>query len=197
MKVIGVIGGIGAGKSTVIEKIREYTATYVISADCIGHGILKKGQPAYVPVIETFGEGILDSKGEIVRKALGEIVFKDAKQLEKLNALTHPLICEEVERQINWCKKQAAYDFIVVEGALLLEVGLGKLMDIIIAVYADEETRIKRVMLREGFTKEQVLSRFKAQKKWEEFQEAADFVIDNGISLEKTCEQIKKIVVQF
>ncbi len=197
MKVVGIIGGIGAGKSTVIEGIKEYTPTYVISGDEVGHKLLKKGQAGYAPVIAAFGEGICDRQGEIVRKALGELVFKDAKKLQCLNAITHPLIYQEVMRQIKACQYKGQYELIVVEGALLLEIGLDRLMDVLIAVYADEETRIKRVMLREGFTREQVLNRFKAQKKWEEFQEKAHFVINNGLSIESTCEQIKNIVMQL
>ena len=85
MKIIGIVGGMGAGKSTVIALLNEVQPVSYISADLIGHEILLKGQPAYLPILETFGESILDSQGEIVRKKLGQLVFGNEESVRRLN----------------------------------------------------------------------------------------------------------------
>ncbi|MBE6022272.1 MAG: dephospho-CoA kinase [Cellulosilyticum sp.] len=191
MNVIGIIGGMGAGKSTVIAILSELQPISYISADLIGHEILLKGQPAYTPIIETFGTGILDETGEIVRKRLGEVVFGDELKVRQLNEITHPLITKRVVERIEEDKMTRPEQLIILEAALLLESGLVDLTDLVIAVYADPEVRIKRVIAREGLGEEQILRRFKAQKEWEELKAAADYVIDNSVSLEETTKQIK------
>lgn len=197
MKVIGIVGGMGAGKSTVIALWNEMHPISCISADVIGHDILLKGNPAYEPIIEAFGTAILDETGEIVRKKLGECAFKTLKSVQKLNAITHPLIIEEVTRQIKEAKMTKPSQHIILEAALLIESGLVSLTDCVIAVYADTESRLKRIVKREGLTEEHILKRFKAQKEWKELEASADYIIDNSISLDYTREQIDRILEQM
>ena len=194
MKIIGIVGGIGAGKSTVASQLTQLIPIEVIEADTIGHEILLKEGVAYKPVLEAFGPSILDETGNIVRKKLGALVFTDPAKLEKLNAITHPLIQEEIERRIAWFKLAAPHHHMLLEAALLIESGLINLVDTVIAVYASEETRIQRVMQRENISSEAVINRIKAQKQWEEFQQIADFIVDNSISLEHTKMQLKEIL---
>lgn len=191
MKIIGIVGGMGAGKSTVIALLNEVQPVSYISADLIGHEILLKGQPAYLPILETFGESILDSQGEIVRKKLGQLVFGNEESVRRLNEITHPLITKRVKEYIIEARNKAPRQHIILEAALLLESGLVDLTDLVVAVYADPDVRLKRVIAREGLEPEQILKRFKAQKEWEELKVAADYVIDNSVSLEHTKLQIK------
>lgn len=191
MKVIGIVGGMGAGKSTVITLLSELQPVSYISADLIGHEILLKGHLAYEPIIEAFGTSILDEQGEIIRKKLGMLVFGNEEKVKRLNEITHPLITQCVKQQIEQAKKNRPGQHIILEAALLLESGLVDLTDFVVAVYADPDMRLKRVMAREGLEPEQILKRFKAQKEWEELKAAADYVIDNSVSLENTKEQIK------
>lgn len=190
MKILGIVGGIGAGKTTVVSILTELTPCYIIGADEIGHRILLKGGKAYTPVIQAFGEGILDDEGNIVRARLGSIVFADRSKLDVLNSMTHPLIHEEVQRLIDECKAQKQHEIIVVDAALLIEIGLVKLTDQVLAVYADEATRIERIMKREAFTRLQATERINKQKKWEELEKVAHYVIDNSLSYEQTREQV-------
>lgn len=190
MKIIGIVGGMGAGKSTVIALMNQEQPISYISADQIGHEILKKGQAAYEPVIQNFGEDILDASGEIVRRRLGEIVFKEPSKVQLLNQITHPLITKKILESIASFKEKAPGQHIVLEAALLLESGLVDLTDVVLAVYTDPEIRLKRVVMREGLDEAQIIQRFKAQKEWEELRRAADYVIDNSVSLEHTKEQI-------
>lgn len=197
MKVIGLIGGIGAGKSTVVALMQQIQPVSYISADLVGHEILLKGQPGYEPVVAAFGKEILNEQGEIDRKKLGQCVFKDAAQVARLNGITHPIITEEIKVHIKNFQKTAPTQPIILEAALLIESGLVSLTDQVIAVYAAPQVRLERVMQRETITKEQVLARIKAQKEWEALEEVADYIIDNSISLEDTKEQVAKILASL
>lgn len=193
MKVIGIVGGMGAGKSTVIRLMNEVRPISYILADNVGHDVLLKGHEAYEPVIEAFGKEILDDNGQIIRKKLGEIVFKDPEKLRRLNEITHPIIEMCIRKQIATYQEEAPERPILLEAALLLESGLVDLTDLVVAVYAEPSVRVQRVVEREGLTKEQILERFKAQKEWEEIKAVADYIIDNSVSLEETKEQIKAL----
>lgn len=195
MKVIGIVGGIGAGKSTVVALMNELRPIHVISADLIGHEILRKGQRGYGPVINAFGETILDEEGEIVRGRLAQLVFGHPEHLQKLNAITHPIIKEVIKERILSYKQIAPGQHIVLEAALLIESGLIDLTDSVIAVYAEREERTRRVFKRDGIDEEQIKHRLKAQKEWSEIAGIADYIIDNSISLEATKVQIEQILI--
>lgn len=194
MKVIGIVGGMGAGKSTVIEIMQQIQPISYISADRIGHEILLKDGAAYLPILKAFGPEILDDAGEIVRKKLGQMVFGNPEKVAQLNAITHPLITQKVKDCIGQYKKTTPHQHIILEAALLLESGLVDLTDVVIAVYADQDLRLKRIVARENLDETHILKRFNAQKEWEELKAAADYVIDNGISLESTRMQVKQLL---
>ena len=194
MKVIGIVGGMGAGKSTVISIMNKLQPISYISADIIGHEILKKGEAAYEPVIDAFGPEILDDCGEIIRRKLGQVVFGCPEKVALLNAITHPIITTKIKERIVYYKKTLPNQHIILEAALLLESGLVELTDVVVAVYAAQDVRLRRVIDREGLDSKDILIRFKAQKKWEELKAAADYVIDNSISLEVTTTQIKQLL---
>ena len=197
MQTLGIVGGIGAGKSTVVSLLKELKKCFVIGADEIGHRILLKGDLAYDKVVETFGKTILDEEGNIVRRKLGEIVFSDVSKLQTLNQITHPIIYKEIEKLVQQCKEKEEWDLVIIDAALLIEVGLIPLTDYVIAVYADEALRIERLIKRDNFTKEQVLERINKQKKWEELEEVADFIIPNNLTRQHTKEEIEKMLEQL
>ena len=124
MKVIGIVGGMGAGKSTVITIMNKMQPFSYISADLIGHEILLKGEAAYQPIIEAFGEEILDASGEIVRQKLGQVVFGNKEKVALLNEITHPIITTKIKERIAYYQKAASNQHIILEAALLLESGL-------------------------------------------------------------------------
>lgn len=194
MKIIGIVGGMGAGKSTVVSLMNKVQPISSISADVIGHEILLKGHEAYEQVVACFGTDILDETGEIIRRRLGERAFQSPEGIERLNEITHPLIIGCVKNRIKACQAATPSRHIVLEAALLLESGLVDLTDVVVAVYADPEIRLQRVIQREGLATQQILKRFEAQKEWKELKAAADYVIDNSVSLADTEEQIKKIM---
>lgn len=198
MKVIGILGGMGAGKSTVVALWNEIQPIITISADVIGHDILLKGNPAYEPILEAFGSDILDDRGEIIRKKLGERAFVNIETVTTLNNITHPLIVEEIKRQIKQAQITHPGQYIILEAALLLEAGLDRLTDYLVAVYTDIDVRIQRVKQRnQELSEEHILQRFKAQKEWKELEAVADYIIDNSVSLDYTRIQIKKILQEL
>ncbi|NLM12928.1 MAG: dephospho-CoA kinase [Epulopiscium sp.] len=195
MKVIGLTGGSGSGKSTVVFLLSQLTKVYIIDADKIGHQIILKGKPAYYDIIQHFGREILNEEGEVNRKRLGEIVFSDKDSLNILNKITHPRIREEIIKTIKQIKQSSSsYNYIVIDAALLIEVELHKIVDEVWAVYADEEKRIQRIMKRDGIDIKQAENRIKSQMPWEEMKRYADRIIDNGIDTEFTNKQLKRIL---
>ncbi|MGB9780595.1 dephospho-CoA kinase [Caldanaerobacter sp.] len=196
MKVVGLTGGIGSGKSTV-SRILSGLGAKIIDADLVSREIMSKGQEAYNEIVDYFGEGILDERGEIDRKKLGLIVFGNEQKLKKLNEITHPKIIEKIKAMIVEAKKEGNYRLIVVDAALLIETGLYQMMDEIWMVVVDIETQIKRIMARDGFSYEEALKRIRSQMPLEEKIKYADFIINNSKTLEKTEEQVKLLWSRF
>ena len=185
MKVIGLTGGTGSGKS-VVSKSLAAAGAVVIDADKIAHEIILKGEPAYQEIVKYYGTGILDAKGNIIRRRLGEIVFHDAEKLAFLNQCTHKYICAEVDRQIAKA--------VILDAPLLLEAGLESRCDTVWVVYADPEVRAKRVMARDGVSYDLAKARIANQKSWEEYKESASVVIDNSKELAYLQGQLDEIL---
>ena len=187
MKVIGLTGGTGSGKS-VVSKSLAAAGAVVIDADKIAHEIILKGEPAYQEIVKYYGTGILDAKGNIIRRRLGEIVFHDAEKLAFLNQCTHKYICAEVDRQIAKAEKENTARAVILDAPLLLEAGLESRCDTVWVVYADPEVRAKRVSY------DLAKARIANQKSWEEYKESASVVIDNSKELAHLQGQLDEIL---
>lgn len=180
MKIIGLTGGTGSGKGFVASYLKKNGA-YIIDADEIAHDIILKGRPAYNELVEFFGEGILDEDRNIIRKALGKIVFSDGEKLKVLNECTHKHIGLEVEKRAEEAAKMNdTYKFVVYDAPLLLDTDFKEKCDEVWVVFADAETRANRIMERDGISKSDAENRIASQKDWEFYKNAADVVIDNS-----------------
>lgn len=191
MKVIAVTGGIGTGKSTVSREFKKLGAT-VISADAVSRDIMKKGGIAYTKVVESFGRGILFEDGEINRKALGAIVFSDAESLKLLNSITHSLIYKEIKKRT----EAAETELVCLEIPLLYDGEIDKSLiktDAEIAVIADREERIKRVIGRDGCTRQTAIDRMNSQLSDEEYARYADFVLENNGDLYELPSRVRDL----
>lgn len=193
MKVIGLTGGTGSGKSVVSRSLAAAGAV-IVDADKIAHDIILKGEPAYHEIIAYYGTGILDEEGNIIRKKLGEIVFHDKEKLEFLNRCTHKYIIAEVKKQISEAKEEGSAKAVIVDAPLLLEAGLEVFCDLVWVVYADPEVRAQRVMARDGITYDLAKARIANQKNWEEYKAAASTVIDNSKDLVHLEGQLKELL---
>lgn len=193
MKVIGLTGGTGSGKSVVSRSLKDAGAV-IVDADRIAHEIILKGEPAYHEIIAYYGTGILDAEGNIIRKKLGEIVFNDKEKLAFLNQCTHKYITAEVKRQITAAKEVGTAKAIIIDAPLLLEAGLETVCDLVWVVYADPEVRAQRVMVRDGITYELAKARISNQKTWEEYKAVANAVIDNSKDLAHLEDQLSELL---
>ena len=190
MKVYGLTGKTGAGKSTVAEKL-EKMGFCVIDGDKIARSITEKGKPAISILANEFGCDIIEDDGSLNRKLLASRAFKDRESTAKLNAITHPIIKAEFEKELRKAEAEG-FSFAVIDAAALLESSCKDLCEKIIVVTAPEEIRLSRILLRDGITKEQALIRIKAQFPDEYYNEKADILIRNYPPYEKEIELILK-----
>jgi len=187
--VIGLTGGIATGKS-LVSGILARLGAIVLDIDKVGHQIIEPGQPAYEEIIKYFGTGVLHEKGRINRKKLGKIVFSDPDKLKILNKITHPRIVERTAEILNNFKREYPESVIVIEAALLIEMGMQDLVDELWVVMADRELRIKRLQERNGFDREEAVRRINSQMPVEDKIAFADKVIYNSGDAERTREQV-------
>lgn len=193
-KVIGITGGIGCGKSAVMSLLEEKYKGAVLLTDQIGHDLMEPGEINYKGIVAHFGTDFLDETKHIDRKKLGNLVFQDPEKLEQLNQLTHPNILKETKHRIEQLKENPDVSMVCLESALLLDTPLCEFCDEIWYIYADQETRVARLMEGRNYTREYCLSVMEKQLSETYFLEKADVVIDNSGSLEQTKEQLKKII---
>lgn len=188
MKVLGITGGIGAGKSTVTEALVRMGAA-VVDADRVARKVMEPGEQAYTEIVRSFGKGILNSDGTVNRKALADIVFTDENKLKILNEITHPCIFRQMQTEM----VEAKAELVVLDVPLLFSADFPIVCDKTLAVLAPEELRIQRVMSRDGCTEEKVLERMAVQMSEEDLRKRADFVIVNDEGMEKVLRQTQEI----
>lgn len=190
-RIIGVTGGIGVGKTMVLEIFKTEFDAEIIEADKIAHKIMESGTEGYKKVVEAFGTDILDEMSEdtskpIDRKKLGDKVFASEKELEKLNGLTHPLVHKEIQRLIECSSKS----LIVIEAAILTETSLKELCDAIWYIYAREDVRLERLEKNRGISRERAMAIIKNQPDEDSYRRACQVVIDNSGDRHNTLMQI-------
>lgn len=189
--VIGITGGIGAGKSFVLDIMREEFQARVIDADEVVHLLMQPPHSCYERIADTFGKKILDSKGEINRKKLGSIVFQDPQKLNSLNQILHPMVKQYIKGEISCSILENPTQIIVIEGALLIEDHYDKICDEIWYIYADENVRRERLKTYRGYTDEKIDSILKNQLTDQKFRENCHKIIVNNGEREKTLLEIK------
>lgn len=190
MYVIGLTGGIGSGKSTVAEMLREKGAV-ILAADQVGHEVYQPGTPAWKEVVEAFGQGVVAPDGTIDRKKLGAIVFSDPQALRRLNAITHPRMKELMRQKLRALEEQGTA-VAVLEAALLFDAGWQDLTDEVWVTVAPPEVAARRTAERSGISLEEALARIRAQMSNEERARRSQVVIDTDCTLEETRRQVDR-----
>ena len=178
--IIGITGGVGAGKSTLLSYIKDNYNCLVILSDDVANDIKKKGFPAYDALVEALGRGILSEDGEIDKALMAKAIFNDKNKLKTVNNILHPAVNQYIINIVDDERKRGVYDFVFVEAALLIENGYDKIVDEMWYVYADEDTRRKRLKISRGYSDQKVTDIFKSQLSDETFREYCEFVIDNS-----------------
>lgn len=190
MKIFGLTGKTGAGKSTVALKLKALGG-YVIDGDLIARNITRKGKPALTELAKEFGCDIIEEDGTLNRKLLASRAFKDKESTARLNEITHPLIKEEFEDELRIAENDG-YPFALIDAAALLESSCKDLCEKIIVVTAPEDIRLQRILERDSITKEQALTRMNAQFPDEYYFEKADIIIRNYPPYESETDLILK-----
>ncbi len=190
MKIIGITGGIGCGKSSVLDFIKVNYSSYIVETDRLAHSLQQKGSACYNMIVAAFNEEILDKDGIIDRKKLGSIVFNDENKRNILNSIVHPAVTEEIIGLIDRYSKSA--DIFIIEAALLLESGIDKLCDEVWYIYTNEEKRRNRLIESRGYSDEKITAIMQTQLSEEIFFKSCSVVIDNNMSLENTFKQIRE-----
>ena len=183
--VVGLTGGIGSGKTLVSDYLAEHGVP-IIDTDLIARQIVEPGQPALASLVTEFGDSILLGTGELNRAALRELAFSSSANKQKLDNITHPAIREETVRQVS----QAAFPYCLVVVPLLdANSAFAAFLHRVVTVSTETEIRIKRVMARSSFTRDQVLQIMQTQLSDAEREQFADDVISNNGTKQEAIEQ--------
>lgn len=196
MITIGITGGVGAGKSTVLDFLEQEYQAYVMKADEIGHLVMEPGQSCYEPVIALFGKQVIKNDKTIDRRLVSDVVFSHPDMLEKLNHIIHPAVKEYIRRQLA-LKKEEGQRICVVEAALLLEDHYEEFCDTVWYIHTDSEIRIRRLMESRGYTREKSMSIIASQAPEELFRTHTDYVVTNNTDLEDTWQQIREGIKKY
>lgn len=199
MKVIGVTGGVGAGKSTVLEILKEVYGAKLLLADEIGRELMEPGGACFAPVVKVFGETVVRPDGRLDRGKIAELVFGDKEALGRLNGIIHPAVRREIEARLDRFREaerqSGVFSFGVIESAILLEAGYEEICEEIWYVHTAKETRISRLMETRGYTRERCLKVMESQMEEEVFKKRASAILENDGSMEQMRSQIKKLMV--
>lgn len=190
--VIGITGGAGSGKTTVVERMKQLAPTEFLHCDVIAHELMEPGGASYTALLEEYGDGILEAAAEgpkrISRSRLAEIALATPKKAKRLNEITHPLVKASVEERLAGLKRTGYTGVVVIEAALLIEAGYESMCDELWYVYAPLSDRILRMKENRGYTEEKINRLLTAQLSEEEFRKHADFVVENP----NLCEEKQK-----
>ena len=191
MITIGITGGVGCGKSKILEYIKENYNCRIITADDVANRLKEPGEACYKPLINLLGEKILDNDGFINKKKMAEKIFSDECLLDKVNSIIHPAVKDYI-LDIKETENQAGkYDYLFIEAALLIECGYNEYVDQMWYIYTSESVRVQRLKSSRGYSEKKIKDIMDAQLSDEKFRAGSDFCIDNSGTLEDTYMQIK------
>ena len=191
MKVIGLTGGIGSGKSTVSQFLAGLGAV-ILDVDEVGHEAFKPDSEIWREVVATFGRQVLTPDGNIDRKKLGNIVFGNAESLSRLNQIMHPRMYDMVKAQLKEYRRQGM-SVVVLEAPLLLEAGWTSLVDEVWVTTASESTVLRRLQEQKGLSSEEALARIRSQLSSEERIKHAKVVINTDCDLAELKSKVKEL----
>jgi len=190
MYVIGITGGVGAGKSAVLSILKDEVECEIIRADEVANMLKLKGQPGYEKIVEILGDGILGADGEIDRNLMSLIVFEDEAKMKQVEQVLHPAVKRYILDLIDEKKRENKIKYLFIEAALLIEDGYKQICDEIWYIYASVPVRTKRLMETRGYSLQKIESIMDKQLSEAEFRKNCECVINNDGDIEKTKEDI-------
>ena len=195
MKIIGITGGVGAGKSEVLKQIGKMCRCVIVTADELAKSLEEPGEACYEPLVALLGDEILSGDGHIDKKKMAAKIFEDGTdKREAVNKIVHPAVKSRIIEMIADEKAKGYNDYFFIEAALLIEDHYDKIADELWYIYADEEVRRKRLKDSRGYSDERIDDIMDSQSSDAIFRAHCAVVIDNSRSLEDTREQLNKII---
>ena len=191
MRVIGVTGGVGSGKSAVLNYIEAHFDARIVKADDVGHMLMMPWGTCYEPVIRLFGDWIVNEDGSLDRSSIAQIVFKDREMLKKLNSIIHPEVKKYILKEIERAKKEET-EFFFIEAALLLEEKYDEICDEIWYIYCEKEVRMERLRRDRGYSDKRIRQVMENQLPDEEYEAHCDFQLYNDEDVAHTYLQIER-----
>lgn len=192
MRLIGITGGVGAGKSSILEYIRAHYRCRIYLADEVAHEVKKPGQPCYQALAALLGQEILKENGEIHKGRMAEKIFRDGTLLEQVNAIVHPAVQAYLLERIREAREDGRVELFFIEAALLIECGYRNIVDEMWYIHTREEVRRRRLAESRGYSAEKIEQIMSSQLTEEEFRAGSDFVIDNSGAPEESFRQIRE-----
>lgn len=193
MKVVGVTGGVGSGKSEVLRVLEEDFNCGIIRTDDVARDLCEPGEVSYQLIVETFGTEILNVDGQLNRPKLASIVFEDEEKLKKLNACTHPQVYRWVQEKVAQWKAEGNYSMIAVESALPEKLDEMGVCETLWYVYVRPEIRRERLRASRGYSEEKMDAMFASQLPESVFMEHCDTIIDNNLDIDNIKKQLDEL----
>ena len=197
MKLIGITGGVGAGKSQVLSYLASRCRCRILLADEVGNEVKLPGQPCYEQLVELLGKDVLAEDGTIDRGRMAEKIFADAGLLSRVNGIIHPAVRVYILQEVEKERSLGNVDFFFLEAALLIEEGYDRVVDELWYIYADEEVRRGRLKESRGYSDAKIDRIFRSQLSEEEFRSHCQRVIENNGDLQETCRQIDDMLAKL
>lgn len=197
MRLIGITGGVGAGKSEILRYIRQHYLCEIYLADQVAHEVKMPGQECYRQLVELMGSGILMPDGTIDRMAMASRIFVDKNLLFKVNEIVHPAVQKYLLEKIELAKQNPEIELFFIEAALLIETGYNDIVDEMWYIYADTELRKQRLISERGYTEQKVSQIMASQLSEEAFRAQSNYTLDNNGALEESYRQIDEKLKGF
>lgn len=197
MLYIGITGGIGAGKSEILNYIRRHYKCRIYLADEVAHFVKEPGTECFDKLVGLLGRDVLDADGRIDKLKMADRIFRDESLLTRVNDIVHPAVRLFLEERLEDARKDPEVELFFVEAALLIEAGYRNCVDEMWYIYADEDIRKRRLRTSRGYSDEKIENIILKQLSDEEFRKNCDFVIDNSKTLDDSFKQINKKLEAF
>lgn len=197
MKVIGITGGVGSGKTALLNYIGQNYKCRILLADEAAHKVKEPGQPCYKELVHLLSSDILNEDGRIHKGKMAARIFESEGLLAQVNQIIHPAVKKMILKEIAEAKKEGTVDFFFLEAALLIECGYLNLVDEMWYIYAGEEIRRNRLRAARNYSDEKMNAIMKAQLSETEFRKYCNVIIDNSGDLENTYRQIDRKLGEY
>ncbi len=196
MKVIGITGGVGSGKTEVLNLIDGMTKCFIIRADELAKSLEVRGEVCFDPLIELLGEGVLQENGEIDPKKMAQMIFAEesGNLRDKVNGIVHPAVKKRILSMIKEADNEKKVEFFFIEAALLIEDHYDLIVDELWYIYADEDVRRQRLRDSRGYSDEKINRIMATQSSDEVFRKYCKVIIDNSGTLEYTRRQLENLL---